>query len=337
MSTYDALLIVSFGGPEGMDDVMPFLDNVLAGKNVPEERKKEVAHHYEMFGGVSPINAQNRELKILVEKKLKEKGIELPVFWGNRNWNPYIKDAVLEMKQAGVRNALAYVTSAFGSYSGCRQYVENIEVARAQIGDAPQISKLRAFFNHPTFIQIHVERIRDELKKLSSEEISNTHIAFTAHSIPTMMSAKAPYLDQLNEACRLVAQELRVSNWKLVFQSRSGPPTMPWLEPDINDHLKELAAKNVKSVIVSPIGFVSDHMEVMFDLDVEAKKTSEDLGVKMLRAKSPGNHPLFVEMIVELIQERLNTDQVRKKLGTMEACADVCAPDCCKFERPSRP
>jgi ferrochelatase len=303
---FDAVMIISFGGPEGMADVMPFLDNVLKGKNVPEARKKDVARHYGLFEGVSPINAQNRELKTLLEKKLKEEGIDLPVYWGNRNWKPYIKDALLEMKQAGVKHALGYITSAFESYSGAQQYLEDIAGARTQIEEAPEVSKLKAFFDHPYFIQVNAERIQNELNKLPSDNLKNVHIAFTAHSIPISMSEVSPYVAQLQQTCQLVVDAVGIKNWKLVYQSGSASPDRPWLTPDINEHLQGLSKQGIKTVIVSPIGFVSDHMEVMYDLDIEAKKTAEDFGIQMLRAKSPGNHPLYVKMIVDLIKERLN-------------------------------
>lgn len=313
---FDALLIVSFGGPEGMDDVIPFLDNVLRGKNVPEERKMEVAHHYEMFGGVSPINAQNRELKSLLEEKLKQENIELPVFWGNRNWKPYLKDALIEMKQKGVKNALAYFTSAYASYSGCRQYQDNIEDARKLIGEeAPNVQRLALFFDHPNFIQANVERIQEQLANVSDPTHNGVHLVFTAHSIPISMAKSSAYVDQLNRACELVAEKVGVDSWKLAFQSRSGPPQIPWLEPDINDHLKTVQQKKV---IVSPIGFVSDHMEVIYDLDVEAKQTAEELGLGFFRTKSAGNHPLMIEMIVDLVKNQK---------------VMVCKPDCCSPPR----
>lgn len=316
----DAILIVSFGGPEGMNDVMPFLENVLRGKNVPEERKKEVAQHYEMFGGISPINQQNRELKKLLEIKLREEGLSIPVFWGNRNWKPYIKDALIEMKADGIQNVIAYVTSAYGSYSGCRQYSENIEHAREDIGEgAPVVHKIPAFYNHPNFAQVNAEQIQKELQKIPLAERKNTNLIFTAHSIPISMSEVSPYVKQLQEVCETVAEKTGFNNWKLAFQSRSGPPTMPWLEPDINDYLEVLARKNVRTVIVSPIGFLSDHMEVLYDLDIEAKKKSQKLGIQMFRASTPGNHPLMIEMIVDLI-----------KLQIKNGNPIVCDPHCCK-------
>lgn len=312
---YDALLIVSFGGPEGMDDVMPFLDNVLRGKNVPEARKREVALHYEMFGGVSPINGHNRELREKLSARL-----DIPVFWGNRNWQPYLYDAILEMKNAGVKNALAYVTSAYGSYSGCRQYREDIEQARNKVGErAPLIQKLRSFYNHPKFIEANVENAKKVFDGLNADQKKNIHIAFTAHSIPDVMSKNAPYVKQLLETSEKVAKELQIENWNLVYQSRSGPPTVPWLEPDILDHIGDLSEKGVKNLMILPIGFVSDHMEVLYDLDVEAKKLCDQLEINMWRVPTPGNDPLMIEMILDLVQEQQNG-----------GAPFVCAPDCCK-------
>lgn len=319
MNSYDALIIVSFGGPEGMDDVMPFLENVVRGKNVPADRLSTIAHHYDIFGGVSPINGQNRELKKLLERKFDSMGIKLPVYWGNRNWKPYLKDTILEMKSHGIKNALAFVTSAYGSYSGCRQYLENIEQARKEVGEgAPQIHKLPAFFNNPNFIQVNVKNIQEQIEKLPANEKKFFHIAFTAHSIPTSMSQTSPYLLQLQRTCQAVAQKLRTQNWKLVFQSRSGPPTVPWLDPDISEHLETLAKQGFKSVIASPIGFISDHMEVIYDLDVEAKQKAEELGITLYRAKTPGNDPLMIDMISSIVQNYLNGKEMI-----------ACKPHCC--------
>lgn len=313
------MLIVSFGGPEGMGDVLPFLDNVLRGKNVPEERKREVAHHYEMFGGVSPINAQNRELKSLLEKKFKSEGINLPVFWGNRNWKPYFEDAISEMKKRGIKNALGYVSSAYGSYSGCRQYLENIEAARKIVGEgAPTVQRLPLFYNHPNFIEANVKNIRAQLNNVQDPGHSNVHLAFTAHSIPVSMSQASPYVEQLQQTCKTVAEKVGIQSWKLVFQSRSGPHQIPWLEPDICDHLEEISKQGTTHVIVSPIGFVSDHMEVMYDLDVEAKAKAEEVGLAMFRASSVGNDPLMIDMITDLVKQQL-----------AGAPAFVCKPDCC--------
>src|ERR1043165_1570094 len=244
--SYDALLVVSFGGPEGMDDVLPFLENVLRGRNVPRERMLSVAKHYEMFGGVSPINQQNRNLIAALEKELERNGPRLPIYWGNRNWHPMLADTVGRMAQDGVRSALAFVTSAYSSYSSCRQYLENIGDARTQVGPgAPRIEKLRAFYNHPLFIGANVEHVRAAL-----EQAWDAHLIFTAHSIPESMAANCDYAMQLAETSGLIARELNISNWQLVYQSRSGSPMQPWLGPDVCEHLKTLAAARVKEVVI---------------------------------------------------------------------------------------
>lgn len=335
---YDAILIVSFGGPEGLEDVMPFLDNVLRGKGVPEERKLEVAHHYELFGGVSPINAQNRELVERVTESLSEKGIELPVLLANRNTPPYIPDVLRECHEKGYHNLLAYVTSGFSCYSGCRQYRENLMAAQADLGDeAPVFHKIRTFFNHPLFIEVVSEKVSEAVEQLPEADRTDPHVVFTAHSIPMAMANTSPYVEQLTEAARLVAERLEISHWDLVYQSRSGPPSMPWLEPDICDHLDDLKQKGVRSVVVSPLGFVSDHMEVLFDLDLEARDHAAEIGLKYVRASTPGNDPKMVEMVVELIRERLEDWPDRRTIGRLPAKHDFCPENCCPaMKRPAR-
>jgi ferrochelatase len=327
---YDAILIVSFGGPEGMDEVMPFLENVLRGKNVPPERMRAVAHHYELFGGVSPINAQNRTLITALEQELKEAGPHLPVYRGNRNWHPMLSDTLRRMADDGIKNALAFFTSAYSSYSGCRQYREDILRAQAEVGnDAPNVEKLRAFYNHPGFIKPNVENVRKALDQIPLERRGRARIAFTAHSIPLSMAANCDYEAQLLETCRLVAEGAGQEHWRLVFQSRSGPPTQPWLEPDICDYLSELKEAGTEDVIIAPVGFISDHMEVLYDLDTEARALCEKIGLNMVRASTVGAHPSFVRMIRELILERLNPDNPRRFLGTRGVSHDVCPADCC--------
>jgi protoporphyrin/coproporphyrin ferrochelatase len=330
---YDAILVVSFGGPEGIEDVMPFLENVLRGRNVPAERLREVAQHYELFDGVSPINEQNRELIAELKAELTINGPNLPIYWGNRNWHPMLADTFRQMKDDGVQNALAFFTSAYSSYSGCRQYLENIERAREEVGPgAPVIEKLRAYYNHPGFIEPNIENLSIALGQLPAESRSKAQIAFTAHSIPVSMSVNCDYHDQLLEACRLVADGAGHSNWRLVFQSRSGSPAQPWLEPDICDHLSELSESGVTDVVVAPIGFVSDHMEVIYDLDTEAWQHSKLIGINMIRAATVGTHPKFVSMIRELIVEKTNPETTRRFVGTRGPSHDVCRTDCCRFD-----
>ena len=329
-TSYDALLIVSFGGPEGMDEVMPFLENVLRGKNVPRERMHAVAHHYELFGGISPINSQNRTLIAALEKELEESGLHLPIYWGNRNWHPMLADTLRRMADDGIKNALAFFTSAYSSYSGCRQYREDIMRARAEVGArAPRIEKLRAFYNHPGFIEPNVENVRKALHQIPEERRERAQIAFTAHSIPLSMAAGCDYEAQLKESCRLIAEGVGHQSWRLVFQSRSGPPAQPWLEPDICDYLTQLKEAGVEDVVIAPVGFISDHMEVLYDLDMEARALCEKINLKMIRASTVGAHPAFVRMIRELILERMNPDTPRRFLGTRGASHDVCPADCC--------
>src|ERR1043165_6298641 len=268
---YDALLVVSFGGPEGMDDVMPFLENVLRGRNVPRERMLGVARHYEMFGGVRPINQQNRNLIAALKEGLKREGPEVPIYWGNRNWHPLLADTLRQMSGDGVQNALAFVTSAYSSYSSCRQYRQNIADAQAEVGpDAPRIDKLRTFYNHPLFIEANVEHVREALNGLE-----DPYLVFTAHSIPDAMATNCEYADQLKETGGLIAAALGIERWRMAYQSRSGPATQPWLGPDICDCLRELNAEGTDSVVVAPIGFVSDHMEVVYDLDLEGQTLAD--------------------------------------------------------------
>jgi ferrochelatase len=303
-----------------MDDVIPFLENVLRGRNVPRERMLQVAHHYEMFGGVSPINQQNRELIAALGRELESNGPPLPIYWGNRNWHPLLPDTLRKMASDGVRNALAFVTSAYSSYSSCRQYLQNIADAQAQVGPtAPRVEKLRVFYNHPLFIQANVDHIRDAWAQVNDPE--SAHLVFTAHSIPESMAANCDYAMQLEQAATLIAQALNIKKWELVYQSRSGSPSQPWLGPDICDHLKTLREAGVKEVVVAPIGFVSDHMEVVYDLDVEARRVAEEIGMNLMRAMTAGTHPAFVRMIRELMLERIN-DVVPK---------NICSPDCCRI------
>ena len=335
LGPYQALLFVSFGGPEGPDDVMPFLENVLRGKPVPRERMLEVAEHYQHFGGVSPINEQNRQLIAALKEELASHDIDLPIYWGNRNWEPMLQDAIDQMRADGVSKALSFMTSAFSCYSGCRQYRENIQTCQAQIGeDAPQFDKLRVFYNHPGYVEPVTENVRKAFNTFPEESRDDAALVFTAHSIPMGMATGALYESQLQESCRLVAENLDRSQWDLVYQSRSGPPQQPWLEPDVLDHIKELHERGVKNVVVMPIGFISDHMEVMFDLDTEAKELCEELGMGFARAATVGTAPRFVSMIRELIVERaLGTEKL--SLGSHGPCHDVCPPKCCPSGRPA--
>ncbi len=325
---FDAILVVSFGGPEGMDDVMPFLENVTRGRNVPRERLEAVAHHYELFDGVSPINAQNRALIAALRVELDTHGIELPIYFGNRNWDPFLADALREMADAGVERALAFFTSGYSSYSSCRQYREDLFNAQQLVGPtAPEVVRTRMFFNHPGWIETNADHVRAALARLAAG--NEAHVAFTAHSIPTTMAQACRYEDQLRESVRLVAEAVGAADTALVYQSRSGPPQVPWLEPDILDHLRALADRGVTDVVISPIGFVSDHVEILFDLDVEARDTAAALGLDLVRASSASTHPRFIAMIRELIEERLGLTSERLAVGRFAASHDVCPVDCC--------
>lgn len=328
--TYDAFLLVSFGGPEKRDDVIPFLENVLRGRNVPRERMLAVAEHYYHFDGISPINAQNRALIAALTDEFASAGLKLPIYWGNRNWHPLLPDTLRQMREDGVRRALACFTSAFSSYSGCRQYRENIEAAREVVGaGAPQVDKIRVFYNHPGFIEPMAERVRLALEQIPAERRAAARLVFTAHSIPNSMAANCKYEQQLAEAARLTAELAGHPEHLTAYQSRSGPPTQPWLEPDINDLLRSFAAKGVRDTVVVPIGFVSDHMEVIYDLDDEAQKTAAAVGLNLVRAGTVGTHPRFVRMIRELVEERIAGHVERPALGMLGPCHDVCPVDCC--------
>ncbi len=335
---YDAILFVSFGGPEGPDEVIPFLENVLRGKNIPRARMLEVAEHYKQFDGMSPINEQNRQLITALETELAAHGPVLPVYWGNRNWHPLLPETLQQMADDGIQRALAFFTSAYSSYSGCRQYHEDIARAQQQVGPtAPAIDKLRVFFNHPGFIKPMVESVSQCLDKITNIERGETLLLFTAHSIPLAMVKTCQYVVQLEEACRLVAAGASHSQWELVYQSRSGPPQQPWLEPDICDRIHQLHEQRAsKNIVVLPIGFISDHLEVLYDIDIEAHQLCEQLGIKMYRAATAGEHPRFAQMIRELITERISDSPLRQALGELGPSHDACPSDCCAYT-PQRP
>jgi ferrochelatase len=334
---YDAILVTSFGGPERPDDVMPFLENVLRDKNVPRERMLEVAEHYYHFGGKSPINDQNRQLIAALDAELAQHGPRLPIYWGNRNWHPMLADTLRQMKADGVSRALAFVTSAYSSYSSCRQYREDIARAQEAAGEgAPVVDKIRVFHNHPGFVEAVADRVKQALAKISEDGRDAAHLIYTAHSIPLAMARGCDYEKQLKETGRLVAEELGHKEWRLVYQSRSGPASQPWLEPDILDCLREVKARGGSpDVVIAPIGFVSDHMEILFDLDTQARELCAEFGLRMVRAQTVGTHPRFIRMIRELICERMDQGQPRLALGALGPRPDVCAADCCA--RPRRP
>lgn len=328
---YDAILVVGFGGPERREDVMPFLENVTRGRNVPRERLLGVAEHYDHFGGKSPLNDQVRALIAALKVELNERKIALPIYWGNRNWHPLLADTMREMTSAGVRHALGLVLAAYSSYSSCRQYLEDIVRAQSAVGaNALAVDKIRVFYNHPGFIEANADHLRQALAEIPAGRRESAHVAFTAHSIPLSMAGKCHYDEQLRETCRLICERLAVpdSRYGLAYQSRSGRPGDPWLEPDIGDHLARLQSQGVRDVVVLPVGFLSDHVEVLYDLDVEAQHKARELGLAMVRAATVGTHPAFVGTLADLIEERLS-DLPPKAVGKDGPSHDLCRVDCC--------
>ncbi|QEG40709.1 Ferrochelatase [Roseimaritima ulvae] len=315
---------------------MPFLENVLRGKRVPRERMLEVAEHYKHFGGVSPINEQNRALIAALGEQFSRDGIDLPIYWGNRNWSPLLPEALQQIAGDGKRRVLAFFTSMYSSYSGCRQYRENIQQAQAEVGpQAPQVDKLRFGFNHPGFVGPMAENVRASLQSLDADV--STPVLFTAHSIPLAMADNCSYQRQLEESCRLVAESLGLTNWQLVYQSRSGPPQQPWLEPDVCDTIAAMDDdQKLESLVIAPVGFISDHMEVIYDLDDEAATLCRQRSIHMARSSTVGTHPDFVAMIAELVRERMTDDVPRRALGDLGPWHDVCPLDCCLY-KPTRP
>ena len=336
--SYDAVLVIAFGGPEGPDDVLPFLENVTRGRNIPRDRLLTVAEHYQRFGGVSPLNGEIRALLAKLVQELNVHGPHLPVYWGNRNWHPMLTDVVQQMADDGIQHALAFVTSAFGSYSGCRQYREDIARARQEVGaEAPQIDVIRRFYNHPGFIEPVLDRVRAALGELPEDRREKAALVFSTHSIPVAMAQSGPYEAQLREACRLVAAAIPSPQWTLAFQSRSGPPSQPWLEPTVESVVRAIAAKGeIRELVIVPIGFLHEHIEVIFDLDVEVFGLCEELNLTMVRAETPGLHPRFVQMVRELIIERTSPGSPRLALGPDGPPPDgpsplECREGCCQF------
>ena len=344
---YDAILLASFGGPEGQDDVIPFLRNVTRGRGIPEERLEEVAHHYRAFGGVSPINDQNRALKAALEAELLRRGFDLPVLWGNRNWEPYLRDAITEANDRGFTKLIAIGTSAYSSYSSCRQYREDYAIALDEtgLGDTIQIDKVRQFFDHPGFVTPFIEGVRQGLKDAAAQGIApeDTHVLFSTHSIPSTDAAMSGPEGNAYQAQHMAVAEVIMTaqgstdadspvEWSLVYQSRSGPPTMPWLEPDISDAMRTL---NKNAYVIVPLGFVSDHMEVKWDLDTEAMETAKELGAFAVRVPTPGIHPAYVAGLVDLVLERVNGTPVadRPAMTELGPWYDVCRPGCCENAR----
>ncbi|GGX71527.1 ferrochelatase [Streptomyces fructofermentans] len=354
---YDALLLLSFGGPEGPDDVVPFLENVTRGRGIPKERLKEVGQHYFLFGGVSPINAQNRALLEALRKDFADHGLDLPVYWGNRNWDPYLTDTLREMAADGRRRILVLATSAYASYSGCRQYREDLGAALTTLEgeglEPPRVDKLRHYFNHPGFLEPMIEGVLASLAELPEDVRAGAHIAFTTHSIPDVSADTSGPVEGHGEGGAYVRQHLDVATtvadavrertgtpheWRLVYQSRSGAPHVPWLEPDICDHLEALHGEGVPAVVMAPIGFVSDHMEVLYDLDTEATAKAAELGLPVRRSATVGDDPRFAAAIRELVLERAATESGTAvkpcALGALGASHDLCPAGCCPARTP---
>ena len=341
---YDAILLASFGGPEGQDDVIPFLRNVTRGRGIPDERLEEVSHHYRAFGGISPINQQNRDLKAALEAELAKRGIDLPVLWGNRNWYPYLRDALAEAKERGYTKLIAVGTSAYSSYSSCRQYREDYAIALDETGlrDTMQIDKVRQFFDHPGFVQPFIDGVRQGLADVAARGIApeKTHVLFSTHSIPTADAERSgpdgnAYQQQHLAVAEVVMRDHPGLGWSLVYQSRSGPPTQPWLEPDISDAMTALAADGTEAFVIVPLGFVSDHMEVKWDLDTEAMETAEELGTFAVRVPTPGIHEAYVSGLIDLVMERVNgtPTEERPALTELGPWYDTCRPGCCENVR----
>jgi len=348
---YDAIVLAGFGGPEGQDDVIPFLRNVTRGRGIPDERLEEVAHHYRHFGGVSPINEQNRVLKAALEAELTSRGIDLPVLWGNRNWDPYLREALVEAHDRGFTKLIGLATSAYSSYSSCRQYREDFALALEEtgLGGVLQVDKVRQFFDHPGFVEPFVDGVRTAVADFVERGIDRgaIRILFSTHSIPTGDADRSGPRDRdFGEGGAYAAQHRAVAEvvvreagtdipWQLVYQSRSGPPTQPWLEPDVNDVIAGFAAEGVEAVVIVPLGFVSDHMEVLWDLDTEATETAEKHGIAALRTPTPGTHPAYVRGLVDLVLERVNGTPTadRPAETALGPWYDVCRPGCCENAR----
>jgi len=348
---YDTIVLAGFGGPEGQDDVIPFLRNVTRGRGIPDERLEEVAHHYRHFGGVSPINEQNRVLKAALEAELASRGIGLPVLWGNRNWDPYLREALVEAHDRGFTKLIGLATSAYSSYSSCRQYREDFALALEEtgLGGVLQVDKVRQFFDHPGFVEPFVDGVRTAVAEFVERGIDRgaIRILFSTHSIPTGDADRSGPRDRdFGEGGAYAAQHRAVAEvvvreagtdipWQLVYQSRSGPPTQPWLEPDVNDVIAGFAAEGVEAVVIVPLGFVSDHMEVLWDLDTEATETAEKHGIAALRTPTPGTHPAYVRGLVDLVLERVNGTPTadRPAETALGPWYDVCRPGCCENAR----
>jgi protoporphyrin/coproporphyrin ferrochelatase len=333
VESYQALVLVSFGAPERSEDVMPFLRRVSAGRGIPEERIAAVAEHYYAAGGASPLNARCRQLMEALGRQLAGAGgsADLALYWGNRNWHPLLDDTVAQMRDDGIERALAFVTSAYGGYSSCRQYLDDIDTARRRVGDgAPVVEKLRLYYNHPGWVEPWAANLAHALGTnrtgrppdvQADDQRTGVEVVFTAHSVPAALAATSPYVEHVTEAARLVAERAAVSSWQLAWQSRSGPPSTPWLGPDIG---QVIAASTAATTVVVPIGFVCDNMEIVHDLDLEAAAIAKEKSANLVRVPTVSDSPAFVKMVLELVQERLDPDAPRLVVGRYGAWPDTC-------------
>jgi ferrochelatase len=338
---FDAVLLVSFGGPQGLDDIRPFLANVLRGRRVPPDRVEEVARHYERFGGVSPITRLTRQQAAGLQERLDRDGLPLPVYVGMRNWHPFLADTLREMSGAGIRRAVGLILAGFRSWSSCGQYRDNVLAARRELRAAGhpdvEVSYVGDWHAHDRFIEAWAARAAAALDALPASERDRARLVFTAHSIPLSMAHTCDYVAQLREASRLISKQVASDNWEVVFQSRSGPPAQPWLEPDICDRIDSLGSEGLTHVCAVPLGFLSDHVEVAYDLDCEAAARANAAGISFVRAETVGTCPVFVSAVGDLIRERVEDRSERSCIGELPAMPDECPADCCpRPQRPSR-
>jgi ferrochelatase len=323
MATFDAVLLISFGGPQGLDDIRPFLANVLRGRRIPPERIEEVAHHYELFGGVSPITALTQHQAVGLTARLAEAGTPLPVYVGMRNWHPYLADTLAVMSRVGVRRAIGFIMAAQSSYSSCQQYRENVLDARQAIGEQGladiEIIYVPGWHLHDGFIDSNAEHVRAPRSRLPAALQSTARLIFTAHSIPTNMAAGSKYTEQLLDSAREVARRVEADDWALVYQSRSGRPQDPWLEPDICDYLRASRKEGLEAAVLCPIGFVCDHIEVLYDLDREAAQVAEEVGLVISRAEAVNDDARFIEMMADMVQSTLRRYATGRPLSLLHS------------------
>ena len=305
---YDAILMIGYGAPEKIEDIRPFLENVAKGRPIPPDRLEEVAHHYELFGGKSPLNEYTYKQARALQNKLAEYGHDIPVYVGMRNWHPFTPDTIKEMHDNGARKVIGMIMAAHQSDASWEKYQRDVQEALTDLGIEMEFDYSPPLFDHPLFIEDSADRVQDCLDEIPTEEYPETMILFTAHSIPVPMAEASPYVEQLTTTARLIAEKLNYDNWRLVYQSRSGRPTDPWLEPDVCDVIEEISKEGVKNVIAQPIGFICDHIEVLFDIGVEAQETSDEVGIKLYRANTVNDDPKFIEAMADVVQKMMDSE-----------------------------